>query len=83
MRLPRDLSGKTLIRLLQDTGYIVTRQSGSHVRMTHPGPPQHHVTIPLHDALRIGTLAGIVGDVAAALKTSKDDLTQRLFGPRA
>lgn len=83
MRLPRDVSGKLLVRLLQESGYVAVRQSGSHVRMTHPGPPQHHVTIPLHDALRVGTLAGIVGDVAAALKISKDDLAQRMFGPRA
>ena len=54
----------------------------SHVRLTHAGPPQHHITVPLHDALRVGTLAGIVGDIATALKIGKDDLAQKLFGSR-
>jgi hypothetical protein len=40
----------------------------------------HHVTVPSHDPLKIGTLAGILSDVANHLKISRDDLQQRLFG---
>jgi len=40
---------------------------------------QHHVTIPRHPALRLGTLAAILDDVAAALKITRDELLQRLF----
>jgi hypothetical protein len=40
---------------------------------------QHHVTIPRHHALRLGTLAAILDDVAAALKITRDELLQRLF----
>ncbi len=32
MRLPRDISGDELIRLLGKFGYFPVRQSGSHVR---------------------------------------------------
>jgi hypothetical protein len=31
---------------------------------------EHHVTIPRHDPLKVGTLAGILGDVAAWLEIS-------------
>jgi len=34
MRLPRDLSGKDLIKALDKLGYEVTRQSGSHIRLS-------------------------------------------------
>ena len=80
MRLPRDLSGADLVKALGHVGYRVTRQSGSHIRLTTDVPSQHHVTIPLHDALKIGTLAGILSDVSAHLKISRDDLLQKLVG---
>jgi predicted RNA binding protein YcfA (HicA-like mRNA interferase family) len=34
MRLPRDLSGVDLAKLLQKLGYQITRQAGSHIRLT-------------------------------------------------
>ena len=80
MRLPRDLSGTDLAKALARVGYQVTRQSGSHVRLTTDTPSQHHVTIPAHDSLKVGTLAGILSDVAGHLKLSRDELLQKLFG---
>jgi hypothetical protein len=43
-------------------------------------PPEHQVTIPAHEALRVGTLAAILGEVATRLKMSRADLARRLFG---
>ena len=80
MRLPRDLSGTDLAKALARVGYRVTRQSGSHVRLATDTPSQHHVTISAHDSLRVGTLAGILSDVAGHLKVSRDELLQKLFG---
>ena len=34
MRLPRDVSGTDLAKVLQAYGYRVTRQTGSHMRLT-------------------------------------------------
>jgi predicted RNA binding protein YcfA (HicA-like mRNA interferase family) len=79
VRLPRDLSGEDLIRRLALLGYRVTRQTGSHVRLTCPAPLEHHVTIPRHDPLRIGTLAAILAEVAAAHSLTRDRLLARLF----
>jgi predicted RNA binding protein YcfA (HicA-like mRNA interferase family) len=78
VKLPRDLSGKDLIKALERLGYTITRQSGSHIRLTHGVGEQHHITIPDHSPLRIGTLAAILADVAAHLKISRDQLIDRL-----
>jgi predicted RNA binding protein YcfA (HicA-like mRNA interferase family) len=80
MKLPRDLSGADLVKALTRVGYRVTRQSGSHIRLTAQTPTQHHVTVPAHDSLKVGTLAAILSDVAAHLKISREELLQRLFG---
>ena len=79
MRLSRSLSGKDLIKALEHLGYKVTRQTGSHIRMTCAHPSQHHVTIPNQGPLRVGTLSAILSDVAKNLKTNKNELVSRLF----
>ena len=79
MRLPRDLSGADLARALAKAGYRGTRQTGSHLRVTTDLPSQHHVTVPAHDPLKVGTLSGILGDVASHLKIDRDELLHRLF----
>jgi predicted RNA binding protein YcfA (HicA-like mRNA interferase family) len=79
MRLPRDLSGAQLIRVLGKLGYVPTRQTGSHVRLSCTAPAQHHVTIPLHDPLRIGTLAAILASVAEAHGMAREVLLQHIL----
>ena len=80
MRLPRDLSGRDLARSLESLGYRATRQSGSHIRLSTLERGEHHVTIPDHDSLRLGTLSGVLLEVAAHFGLSKDDLVKQLFG---
>ena len=80
MRLPRDVSGDELAKALGELGYRVTRQTGSHLRLTTFERGERHITIPRHAALRVGTLAGILGDVAQHFVVTKDDLAERLFG---
>ncbi|MGH9196805.1 MAG: type II toxin-antitoxin system HicA family toxin [Acidimicrobiia bacterium] len=47
MKLPRDPSGAELARLLRRHGYEITRQTGSHLRMTCTAKRrEHHITIP-------------------------------------
>lgn len=80
MRLPRDLSGDDLIRGLQGLGYEATRQTGSHVRLTREtAEASHHVTIPRHKALRLGTLNGILKTVSDQLGFSKEELIRRIL----
>jgi predicted RNA binding protein YcfA (HicA-like mRNA interferase family) len=54
MKLPRDLNGADLAKALSGLGYRVTRQTGSHVRLTCAVPSTHHVTVPAHDPIRKG-----------------------------
>ena len=79
-RIPRDLSGRDLCRLLERLGYKVTRQEGSHVRLeaTHPGGT-HRLTVPNHDSIKIGTLNHILADVAGVIGVTKSELVDRLF----
>lgn len=79
MKLPRDLSGQELCRKLKTFGYEVTRQAGSHVRLTTNQRGEHHITIPMHKSLRVGTLSGILSDVAKHLKITRDEVVAQLF----
>ncbi len=79
MRLPRDLGGDELIRRLQRLGYQPSRQAGSHVRLTRStAESEHHVTIPRHSPLRVGTLNSILSEIAEHLNISKDELLKRI-----
>ena len=79
MKLPRDISGNQLIKNLKPLGYFVTRQTGSHIRLSTEQNGQHHITIPQHDPLKIGTLAAILADIAAHFNLSKNELTKLIF----
>lgn len=80
MKLPRDLSGVELAKLLRRFGYQVIRQSGSHMRLKTLEHGEHYVTVPRHESLRIGTLNDILNDVAAHFGLSRDQVLERLFG---
>ena len=79
-RLPRDISGHQLARALSKLGYNTTRQTGSHLRLTTAVNGEHHVTVPAHDHLKVGTLSGILGKVSRHLEISKSEVASRLFG---
>jgi predicted RNA binding protein YcfA (HicA-like mRNA interferase family) len=79
MKVPRDIDSHQLIKLLYKFGYEPTRQSGSHIRLTTQQNGQHHITIPHHDPLKIGTLNAILTEVAQHLGIPKQDLVERLF----
>lgn len=79
MRIPRDLGGEELVKLLKRHGYESTRQVGSHMRLTTQQGGEHHVTVPRHKPLRVGTLNSILKDVAEHMKISRDELAESLF----
>jgi predicted RNA binding protein YcfA (HicA-like mRNA interferase family) len=65
VRIPRDLNGDDLAKQIGYFGYSITRQSGSHMRLTRlVGSQEQHLTIPAHKPLRVGTLRQILKDVA-------------------
>ena len=80
MKLPRSVTGAELVKALKRLGYEVTRQTGSHIRLTLQQPVQHHITIPNHDPIKVGTLSAIIADVSTQLDIPRDDLIRKLFG---
>ncbi len=78
-RIPRNINGRQLCRRLAKHGYVVTRQTGSHIRITRStNSAEHHVTIPDHRPIKIGTLNKILNDIANHLNITKDELIASL-----
>lgn len=79
MKLPREVSGDNLAKLLKKYGYEISRQSGSYMRLTTRLKGEHHITIPAHKCFKIGTLSSILSDIAVYLKMDKGDFARELF----
>lgn len=80
MKIPRDVNGKKLIKLLKKLDYYIDRQVGSHIRLIRNiRGREHQITIPNHNPIKIGTLNSILNDIAENLKISKQDLIDKLF----
>ncbi len=80
MKLPRDLSGHELAKMLRRYGYQVARQTGSHLRLkTNIRGLDHYVTVPAHKTLKSGTLHSILSSVATYLEMDRSQLTEELF----
>ena len=60
-----------LVRALRHAGWIEIRTRGSHVRLARG---ESHVSVPLHDPVKRGTLAQILDDVGM----SSDELRKLL-----
>jgi predicted RNA binding protein YcfA (HicA-like mRNA interferase family) len=72
LKLPRDLSSE-LAKALAQLGYRLTRQTGSHLRLTSIEHGEHQVTIPRHGTLRMVALAAVLGEVARHFDLSRTE----------
>jgi predicted RNA binding protein YcfA (HicA-like mRNA interferase family) len=79
MKIPRQISGHELAGILERYGYRISRQTGSHLRLTTTFQGEHHITVPAHKNLKVGTLNGILSDIANYLKIEKSELIEKLF----
>jgi predicted RNA binding protein YcfA (HicA-like mRNA interferase family) len=79
MKLPRDLSGRELVKKLERLEYQSDHQTGSHIRLTTELGRTHSITIPNHAPLKIGTLSAILRDVSEHAGLSRDELIDLLF----
>ncbi|MFN9870485.1 MAG: type II toxin-antitoxin system HicA family toxin [Cyanobacteriota bacterium] len=81
MKIPRDLNGADLAKRLAVYGYSITRQSGSHMRLSRQtADGQQHLTIPAHKPMRVGTLRQILKDVASQSGVSLEEVVQAIGG---
>lgn len=73
MKLPRDLYGRELAAALcRHWDYRQVNQVGSHIILQTETPGHHRLSVPDHKPLRIGTLNGILRDVALAKQTTRE-----------
>ena len=61
-KLPADLSGKELVKILSKLGFVFQRQQGSHMVLRRESPFAR-VVVPNHKSLRVGTLRTILNEV--------------------
>lgn len=80
MKLPRDLSGTDLVKALGRLGYQEDHRTGSHVRLTTQRGGEHHVTVPAHESIKIGTLNAILRSVTDHAGLTRAELLKELFG---
>ena len=78
MKIPRDCTGKELARALRKMGYEFDRQSGSHIILTTQRGGEHHVMIPHHRPIKVGTLQDILKAVAAHHRMTVEELIREL-----
>ena len=78
MKLPRNLNGADLLKVLRRLGYEATRQRGSHVRVTTRINGEHHEIIPQHNPIKIKTLASILKSIASHHGMSVEELLNEL-----
>jgi predicted RNA binding protein YcfA (HicA-like mRNA interferase family) len=57
------LSGNDLIRALQKFGFVVVRQSGSHIVLKNEG---RTCVVPNHKELKVGTVNGVLRQAGVA-----------------
>jgi len=75
----RDVDARELIGKLKQCGYEISRQTGSHIRLTTNENGEHHITVPNHNPLKIGTFVAILDGVAEHFALSRQELLSRLF----
>ncbi len=65
MKVPRDLDGRALVRILcRDWDYRQVHQEGSHIILPTDTPGHQRLPVPDHSPLRIGTLSATLRVVA-------------------
>ncbi len=66
-KLPTDLSGKELVKILSKIGFAFQRQKGSHMVLRRESPSAR-VVVPNHRNLRVGTLRTILNEAGITIE---------------
>jgi len=79
MKLPRNISGQELVKILTQLGYQKVQQKGSHIKVTTSINGQHHLAIPNHSPIKTGTLNSILRQAANHFGKTKEEIIEILF----
>jgi predicted RNA binding protein YcfA (HicA-like mRNA interferase family) len=79
MKLPRDISGRDLVKVLcRHWGYRQVHQVGSHIILQTDAPEHHRLSVPDHTPLRLGTFNAILRAAARAKQVEREDILRLL-----
>jgi predicted RNA binding protein YcfA (HicA-like mRNA interferase family) len=67
VKLPTDISGQELVRVLLRVEFAITRQRGSHIILRR-GSPYARVVVPDHKRIRPGTLRQILNEAGLTVE---------------
>jgi len=71
VKLPTDVSGQELVKVLQRVGFAVNRQKGSHIILRR-ADPFARVVVPDHKRVRPGTLRQILHEAGITVEQLLD-----------
>lgn len=66
-KLPTDLSGNELVKILSKIGFVFQRRKGSHMVLRRESPFAR-VVVPDHRNLRVGTLRTILNEAGITVE---------------
>jgi len=67
VKLPTDVSGEELVKILQRVGFVVNRKRGSHIILRR-ADPYARVVVPDHKQVRLGTLRHILNEAGVTVE---------------
>jgi len=67
VKLPTDVSGQELVKVLLRVGFVVNRQRGSHIVLRR-ADPYARVVVPDHKRIRPGTLRQILTEAGLSVE---------------
>lgn len=79
IKMRRNLTGRQLATSLRKLDYVVVRQAGSHIRLQTERDGRKPLSIQDHAPLKVGTLSGILREVAKHHGMTRDALLALLF----
>jgi predicted RNA binding protein YcfA (HicA-like mRNA interferase family) len=77
-KLPRDITGPQFIKRIEQLGYRVVNQSGSHIICVTEEGGHHRIPVPNHHPIKPGMLSGLLLSIANHFGCSKAELRARL-----
>ncbi|MEM6334476.1 MAG: type II toxin-antitoxin system HicA family toxin [Planctomycetota bacterium] len=78
MKLPRDVTGRKLVKELRALGYEPKRQTGSHIHLVTQRHGEHHAVVPDHRPIKPGTLSKLLNQIAEHHGMSRDEVINLL-----
>jgi predicted RNA binding protein YcfA (HicA-like mRNA interferase family) len=67
VKLPSDISGRELVKILLRIGFVVNRQKGSHIILKR-AEPHARLVVPDHKCIRAGTLRQILNEAGLTVE---------------